>query len=391
MQADYSIQDNRGEAAESIHPRFWEVGEYGLIINELFSFLRLVLATERLPFEIHHAGAIRYASPNMVIVHDSYSLDYYFHAMRDLTSIVMPGYAYSPLLALFRTCFQQHPWLRYCAFRNPSAYISAVPKLEAEVFNDFVQALRTLARQQNTWAQMRKWKSDTERSLTESIGEYVPKLLRGGDRLEPIRLDFQYQEKVFVIADAMPYGQWGVTDSGQWAFVPAHAAWPSENPESRARIDTRVAMQDRTRFFANFYRDVDRQSLQYMRGYITKMERGTNGANHFHCCFFVDANRPKNFTTEAVIAALTRRWTRITDERGFVFNCHAPDYRLQLKRQGRWVLDPLAKQSERQVTRLTDYLVGYFGHEKDQSLHVKPTARSRALTMAVGRASTSSA
>lgn len=391
MQADYFIQDNQRATAASIYPRFWEVGEYGLVINEFLSFLRVALATERLPFEIHHTGAIRYASPNMVIVHDSYSLDYYFHAMRDLMGVVMPGYAYSPLLDLFRTCFQQQPWLRHCAFRNPSAHMSAVSKLEAEVFNDFVQALRTQARQQNTWAQMRKWKSDTECSQAESIGEYVPKLLRGGDRLEPIRQDFQYQEKVFALADAMPYGQWGVADSGQWAYVPARADWPSDNPESRARIDTRVAMQDRARFFANVYRDADRQILQYMRGYITKMERGTNGANHFHCCFFVDANRPKNFTTDAVIAALTRRWSRATDGRGFVFNCHKPDYRLPLKRQGRWVLDPLAGHNERQVTRLTDYLVGYFAHEKDQSLHVKPTARSRALTMAVGRASTGGA
>lgn len=387
MQAIQSSQNTHPLTEDEGNSRFWEVGEYGLVINDLQEFLVAALSTERLPFEIHHTGAVKYASPSMVIFCDSYPLDYYFHLMRDFMGIVMPGYVYSPLLDVFRTCFQQHRWLRYCSLRNPNACLSAVPMLEAEVFNDFVQMLRTQARQQRTLLQMRKWKSDTERSQAGAIGEYVPKLLRGGDCQEPIRLDFQFQEKVFTLADAMPYGQWGVADSGQWKYVPARADWSSDNPESRARIDTRVAMQDRARFFANFYRDSDRQILQYVRGYIIKMERGANGANHFHCCFFLDANRPKHFTTDVMIAAFTRRWSRATDGRGFVFNCHAPDYRLSLKRQGRWVLDPLTGHNERQVTRLTDYLIGYFAHEKDQSIHVKPTARSRAMTMAVGRAS----
>jgi len=69
-----------------------------------------------------------------------------------------------------------------------------------------------------------------------------------------------------------------------------------------------------------------------------------------------------------------------------VVSCHALDYRKTLKRQGRWVLDPLSGHNQGQMTRLTDYLVNYFAREKDQSLHVKPTARSRALTMSVGRA-----
>ncbi|SFD18809.1 hypothetical protein SAMN05216321_11397 [Cupriavidus sp. OV038] len=378
----------RQQVTEGINPRFWEIGEYGLVINDLLTFLRVALATERLPFEIHHAGAVKYASPNTVVIHDSYSLDYYFHAMRDLMGIVMPGYAYSPLLHLFHTCFQQHRWLRYCSFLNPNAPLSVVPMLEAEVFNDFVRMLRKEARQQGTWLHMRKWKSDTERSQAATIADHVPKLLGGGDWLEPIRVDFQYQQNVSTLADALAYGQWVVTDADQWAYVSAQAEWSSDYPESRARIDSRIAMQDRGKFFANIYRDVDRQTFQYMRGYISKMERGENGANHFHCCFFLDAKRPAHVTTSAVIEVISRRWERVTKQRGFVFNCHSPDRRQELKAQGRWVLDPLAGHNEKQVTRLTDYLVGYFARDKDQSIHVKPAARSRALTMAVGRAST---
>lgn len=391
MQADYFIQDNAGAKTESIHPRFWEVGEYGLVINELFSFMRLALATERLPFEIYHTGAVRYASPNMVIVHDSYSLDYYFHAMRDLMGVVMPGYAYSPLLDLFRACFQQHPWLRYCSFRNPSDSLSVVPFLEAEVFNDFVRLIRIQAREQGTLFRMQKSKSETESSQAATLAEYVPELARGGGGLDPIRNDFHYQEKVFTLADAMPYGHWVVADGHQWRYVPAQVEWSSDNPESRARIDTRVAMQDRARFFANLYRGADKLVFQYLRGYICKMERGPDGANHFHCCFFFDVKRPKRLSTEAIINALDRRWSMATNGRGLVFNCHAPEYRQKLKSQGRWVLDPLAGHNERQVTRLTDYLVHYFAHDKDQSIHVKPTTRSRALTMAIGRVSTADA
>nr|WP_223959651.1 hypothetical protein [Burkholderia diffusa] len=388
MQAKNSVQCSERQPA-TVNSRFWEVGEYGFVIDELLSFLRAILSTEHAPFDLHHAGVTKYASPNTLIVHGLNSLDYYFHGVRDFMSIVMPGYAYSPLLRLFQASFLQHPWLCHCSFRNPSSPLSVVPLLEAEVFNDFVQMLRTRARLQDTWLHMRRWKSDTERSQAESIEEYVPKLLSGGDRLEPIRVDFQYQENVFTLADAMPFGQWGMTDTGRWSYEPVLADCPEGKPESRARIDTRVAMQDRARFFANIYRDADRQILQYMRGYLSKMERGANGANHFHCCFFLDASRPVRVTTQAVIDVISSRWLRATRGRGLVFSCHEPNYRQALRRQGRWALDPLAAHNQRQVTQLTDYLVRYFARDKDQSIHVKPAARSRALTMAVGRASTS--
>jgi len=366
-------------------PRFWEVGDYGMTLNELSEFLKITLSTDRLPFDIQHAGAIKHASPKMVIICGSYSLDYYFHVMRDFQSVVMPGYAYSPLLDLFQTCLLQHSWLRYCEFRNPSSYLSVVPMLEAEVFNDFVQMLRAEGRRQNIVQRMRKWKSDTVSSQAKAIGGYVPRLLNGGGALEPIRLDCQYYENVSTVDDAMPYYQWVIDNIQQWAYVPVQAACPSENPESRARIDPRVAMGDRDRFFANFYRGVDGLTLQYVRGYVVKMERGPDGAYHFHCCFFLDAKRPARLTTNAVINVLEQRWIRVTGGRGFIFNCHAPEYRQKLKREGRWVLDPLSGDDEHRVKRLMDYLVGYFARDKDQFIHIKPAARSRVLTLALGR------
>ena len=262
--------------------------------------------------------------------------------------------------------------------------------LEAEVLNDFVQMLRTHAQEEGTLLQMRKWKSDTERSQADAISEYVLELLSQGRRLEPIRLDFQYQEGVFSLDDAMPYGKW-VGDSSQWKYVYTQADSPSENPESLARIDPRVAMLDRARFFRNIYRGPDRHIFQYLRGYICKMERGEDGAYHFHCCFFLDARRPAHLTADVVIAASSSRWLRVSQGRGLVFNCHDESYRQKLRREGRWDLDPLVLQDQRQVKRLTDYLVRYFAHDKDQSIHIKPTGRSRALTMAIGRASTGGA
>lgn len=374
-----------GKVAEGASLRFWEIGDHRVVADELLQFLKIALSTEQLPFHIHHTGAVKYAVPAMVVFRDSYSLDYYFCVMRDLMSVVMPGYAYSPLLNLFPVCLQQHPWLRYCAFTDPNASLPAVPMLEAEVFNDFVQMLRTRAREQNTVQRMRKWKGETESSHAAAIGEYVPELLGGGEAVEPIRLDFQFYESVFSLRDAMPYYQWIIDDSGQWAHVPAQAACASAHPESRARIDPGVAMQDRKRFLANFYRGRDREVLQYIRGYIIKMERGPDGAHHFHCCFFVNAKRPASLTMNAVINVLSQRWIRVTDGRGFVFNCHDPEYRKKLERQGRWVLGLLTGADKHRVKRFTNYLVTYFAREKEQSIHIKPTANSRVLTMAVGR------
>lgn len=364
--------------------RFWQIGEYGFVMNELLFFLRTVLSTKSLPFEIQGIGETKHASPNTFISPEASVLDSYFYTMQDFMSIMMPGYAYSPLLDLFFTCFQQHPWLRYCSFRDSSFPLSVVPMLEAEVFNDFVQMLRIQARRQNTLLHMRKLKSETECTQAESIKEYVPMLLSSAAWLEPIRIDFQYQKSVFSLADAMPFGQWIVVEPDQWEYVPAQAACSSDCPESRARIDTQAAMLDRARFFANIYRGVDKETFAYMRGYLVKMECGEDGAIHFHCCFFFDAKRPAQLTTEAVINVISSRWSRVTCERGIVFNCHEPSYQRKLRREGRWDLDLLADRDQRQVTRLTDYLIRYFACDKDQSLHVKPTAKSRTLTMAIG-------
>lgn len=370
-------------------PRFWEIGEYGIVLDELLAFLQLALATKRLPFAIHHTGSAKHASSNQVVIQDSYPLDYYFIVMPDLMSVVMPDYAYSPLLDLFHTCFKEHRWLRHCRFRDRNAALAFVPMLEAEVFNDFVEMLRAQAQKKNIWLHMQRWKSETEYAQATSIKEFIPKLLSGGAHLEPIRVDFQYRESVFSLDDVMPYGQWVADESNGWVYVPAPAVAPSECPESRARIDSRVAMRDRARFFSNIYRDGDREIFQYLRGYISKMERGgSSRAYHVHVCFFFDARRPAHVTTEAVIAVISRRWSRVTGERGLVFNCHESSYRKKLRTEGRWDLDSLAGHNQQQVARLTNYLTWYFARDKGQSLHVKPTAKSRALTTAIGRALT---
>lgn len=370
-------------------PRFWEIGEYGIVLDELLDFLQLALATDRLPFAIHHAGSAKYASSNQVVIQGSYALDYFFIVMPDLMSVVMPEYAYSPLLDLFHTCFKEHRWLGHCRFRDPSAALAFAPLLEAEVFNDFVEMLRAQAQQKNIWLHVRKWKGETECAQATAIKEFIPKLLGGGAHLEPIRVDFQYSEDVFSLDDAMPYGQWIADESNAWVYVPAQAVAPSERPESRARIDSRVAMRDRARFFSNIYRDADREVFQYMRGYVSKMERGGKSrACHVHVCFFFDANRPAHVTIQAVIAAISRRWSRVTDGRGLVYNCHEASYRKTLRRLGRWDLDSLAGHNQQQVTRLTAYLLWYFARDKGQSLHVKPTTKSRALTMAIRRVPT---
>lgn len=379
MQTANTAQKNR-QPAEDVNTRFWEVGEYRLVLSDLLSFLKTALATTLPPFQINQTDGRAYASPNNVILHQSESLDQHFHSMRELMSVVIPGYAYSPLLQLFYNCFQQHPWLRYCSFADPNATLSVVPLLQAQVFNDFVQMLRTDARQHSTWSQLRKCKSDTEHSQAASIEDYVLKLFEGGASLEPIRVDLQYHQSVATLDDAMPRGQWIVTHFGEWAFVPEPARWHANRPESRARIDAAVAMRDRARFFANVYRDADRQIFQYLRGYVTKMERGEDGANHIHCCFLFDAKRPAHLTAQTLVDATYNRWSRGTAGRGLIYSCHEPGYRRKLIMQGRWALDSIDGNDQRGVARLTDYLIWYFAHEKDQAIHIKPTAHSRAMT-----------
>lgn len=362
------------------HFRYWELGEYGAHYKTLIGFMSHVLKTEQLPFEIHQSGNKRYATPSALLSGWHKSLDYYFYAIHDMASVLPPDQAYSPTFQLFFSVYQQHPQMQRCLLQHPNALLSCSNMLEAEVFNDFVYQLRIQAHQQNTRIRMQQWINDTQRYHAQAIESYVYDLVMRCEYLFPVRVDFQYHQHVFNLSDALPYSRWVVNSFEEMAYENVITSKAPERPEARARIDTSLTSQDRERFFTNLYRDEDWQVFQHLRGYILKMERGEDGANHFHCVFFFDANNRRYYSINRIIEVIGARWERVTEGRGFIFNCHNDRYQTMLRTHGRWALEPINIENEQQIERLTQYLVDYFAKEKGQAVHIKPSSKARMLT-----------
>lgn len=92
---------------------------------------------------------------------------------------------------------------------------------------------------------VKKWLSDWRGNLwdqAESIRHYLSELAKQYKNMVLIRADLNYAEYAIDASDAMPRMEWVVSDGGVWMPVPSNAAIGHGRPETRARIDTAVAM-----------------------------------------------------------------------------------------------------------------------------------------------------
>ena len=199
--------------------------------------------------------------------------------------------------------------------------------------------------------------------------------------LLPVRLDFLYAVSAAVESEALLRTSWERNSEGQFVSVPSALPDIDGRPETRGRIDVRQAMRDRAAFF-------DRscgpalELFDFVAGFICKMEQGSeHRAYHLHTVLLFDATKVKESDIERLIGLASQRWQHVTGGLGVVFNCHDEGYKAGLKREGVWSLDPIRKGNAEQVEKLVQYIDRYFTKDDGQMLRVKPTAKSRTLTM----------
>ncbi|MDV2119465.1 hypothetical protein RZ023_07410 [Burkholderia pseudomallei] len=354
--------------------RGWEVGEYQERYNALVEFMESVLTTDHDPFEIRYNRGIKYAVARRPTLTRHLR---WCHAFMDL---YWPGYYYSADLKLFFDCYRTTPlWngKAEASFYDPNQRFPDGSIL-AERFNAFVAYMREQARA----TRVAKKLSDWRRSLgdqEESISEYLDEVFAANPDILGQRADMGFVMTVAVETDALPRMSWQVAASGQWSQVSSKERSSGAGWETSARIDPAVAMRFRELFFEN-RRGADRELFEHLVGYIAKVEQGeTHGALHIHVLFLFDAKRVKSLERMRLLAR--QRWERVTEGLGMVFDCHDPDYEAKLRRKGLWSLDPVLDGDAQQFEKLKAYVVRYFTKDDGQMARVKPTAKSRTLTM----------
>lgn len=357
--------------------RYWEVGEYASLLNDLGRFLDSVLHTTQVPFDIRIQWGREVAVRKPIGVSGYRSLVRYLPLCAQWMDLYWPGYHYSPELQLFFDCFQQHSFASVFVNGVISARYDYV--YVRKLYNDFVNCLRTEAKHRD----VRKSLLDRNRNLFDqgrSIRSYVEMLQCRYSLLIPIRVDFGYADFAMSEEDARVRAEWAVMNGG-WSQVMSTVPIGHGRPETAARFDSAIAMEDRDRFFDN-QRGADSDLFEHMVGYISKMEQGgTYRANHFHCVFFFDATRVTQAQLERFKYRIADRWRNVTRGHGLMYDCHWRSDRAALEAQGRWALNTLNRADPAQGAKFVEYLVWYFAKDKQQMVRVKPTERARTLTM----------
>lgn len=354
--------------------RGWELGEYQDLYNGLVEFMGSVLTTDHVPYEILFDRGIKYAVARRPTLTRHLK---WCHAFMDL---YWPGHYYSADLQLFFDCYRTRPlWngRAEASFYDPNTRCPDGSIL-AERFNAFVAYMREQARAGGVAKKLSDWRrglGDQE----DSIDEYMDEVFAANPDIVGQRADLGFVKTVAVDGDALPRMSWQVDTSGQWSQVPSKERASGAGWETRARIDPAVAMRFRELFFEN-RRGADRELFEHMVGYIAKVEQGeTHGAFHIHVIFLFNAKRVKSLERTRLLAQ--ERWKRVTNGLGIVFDCHDPDHEAQLRRRGLWSLDPVLNGNAQQFEQLKTYVIRYFAKDGGQMVRIKPTPKSRTLTM----------
>jgi hypothetical protein len=371
-----TAQGNKQASTQFV--RYWEIGEYAKLLQQLECFLDSVLETNQIPFEIRHQWGRQQAVRNPLGVSEYRNLAGFLPLCGQFMDLYWPQYSYSADLQLFFDCFRQHPFGQLFGCTAPGGFGDKV--LAASLYNDFVCCLRMEAVRQG----VKKWLSDWRGNVWAqevSITRYLDDLQTRYRLLVPVRVDLYYADYAADDGDALERTGWVMSDAGVWMPGSSTALVGHGRLETRARIDSAVAMGDRDRFFEN-RRGADRALFDRLVGYIWKLEQGgRHRANHFHCLFLFDAASLTQAVTSELKYRIAERWRGVTRGQGLMYDCHARPDRAEIKARGQWAIDRIDSAVPMQAATFINYVVHYFAKDNDQMVRIKPTARARTLTM----------
>ncbi|MEK6362341.1 MAG: hypothetical protein V4765_23615 [Burkholderia cenocepacia] len=365
---DCSSGFNADQTASAIH---WSLNVYGEIYNDLVDLVSIALGTDYAPFAFDPGKP--YPTRTLVSTGGYKHLGGFLPKFDLCMDLCWPGYYYSPDFQLFFDVLSTH---LIADLRKVDAYrTNGAMKGQAALYNRFIDDLRQEGKRSNIGKQLSDWRG----GLTEqarSVRELMVDLRSLDKRLIPMRVDLYYSTSAVVEADAMPRLCWGAYSKALHADDRFDASGWIGSFEVRARIDSRRAMEDRTRFFEN-RKGADRELFDAMVAYVCKMEvGGRHRVNHFHVLFLFDTDRVSQQGLVRLYSLVVQRWRRVTGGLGLVYHSRDREDVQQLRRQGRWALDALDCRNEAELAALERHVLGYLVKEKGQTLRVKPSPKA---------------
>lgn len=345
----FSSADTCPAYGSNIGTRFWEVGEYSALYRSLLRFITEVLDTDEMPFNClgeRVTEPVQLRTGNGVLA----------SAMGQCRSFMDlydpdPRRSYTADLKLFFDGYREHPFglvePGMGAFEQYNEYA-----LVGEAYNDFIAFLRKEAVRRRVRKQLADWKAGILLQK-QTIHEYLAELYALYRWLLVVRIDHFYSADAVDERDLLRRMSWRPCYTGRWSQVPSDApSSPEPVGETRARIDTGLAMAHRNRFFRNQH-GADGWLFEHMAGSIWKMEAGgRSSANHFHGLYLFDGTRWNLSDLPRLINGLIHRWSSVTGGLGQSYSCHDSPGRQQMIGKGRWVLGELDCKNREHGERL---------------------------------------
>ncbi|AKZ64292.1 hypothetical protein F506_17920 [Herbaspirillum hiltneri N3] len=343
-------------AVTSVDGKTYMVGDRTARLARLIQFVDLVLKSKSVAFIVTGQGMYERRAKEASKLAAFYKG---FHVFYTLYSVDVE---YSPDIALFFECVRNHP-VRTCTFEKYNASITS-ELIEADVFNQFIEDMRTQAKAQGTNKKVNDWARNARKNQARLV-EYLDAKFDQHSRLEVVRVDLLYREASLDKA-SYPAANGRLHNAAhqeQRHFLYGHEL-PKER-ETFARIDVNAAKADITRFLKEKHREL---AFEYLVGYVIKMEWSRWSGYHFHCAFLFDGAHVQNGYWLA--KQLGDYWAQVTDNRGFAHNCNQDQRSYRNWGIGRVEAHDVEK-------RASLYLALSYLTKRDQYVRVKPGEKHR--------------
>jgi len=216
----------------------------------------------------------------------------HFKSVIELFENYSPEYEYSLNVNLFfKCCFQLDLGREW--FSNPLAYTSKPGKLAYELYNDFIELIRTEAKTPEFKRAIYDRNCNYFRSY-KSAAKFITRLF--SRRLLVLRVDLTYQ------------------------------------PNIASSVTAEEARSDLKRFLERFRKN--KEFTRDLEGYLWKLEHGPGKGMHFHCFFFYDGSQVQN--DEYWANKIGKFWEEdiVANGRGWFFNANIKKHKAGFEKNG---------------------------------------------------------
>ncbi|TSD54691.1 inovirus Gp2 family protein [Variovorax sp. KBS0712] len=300
-----NLERNMG-IAYGLNGKAYRIGAGVNMLILQIKFMQCVIETDQLPFEIR-----RNIDDTIDIVEGEMAR--YAELLPAFERLVFDGLALSPDLDLFHRVYSMHAIGQFRA-----AYEQLIGRGAAEIFNDFVVALRAEGKRSGVKRLMQSWRRNSSEN-SKRLKVYINTLHDRYAHLTVIRLDLRYRQAA--CRDIVQAKEWNAILRDR--NIRERTALSQEEAlddygDDLPRVDIITATEDWRHLKDNMR---GKPSLfRNLAGYACSVEFSSTGGHYLHAALIFDGSEIMQH--EWLGELIGGYWVELTGGRGYYHNCN---------------------------------------------------------------------